>query len=541
MQCKLKAGRTSLAVALLLAALSPGIVGATETRPADAAGSETSPDAEQTEILIDEEGRRYRAVEYPKGKEGVDFVRTADGQVKIRFGVPFEVLSESETSFILKVIIAPKPSLPAHQLPELPEPIHPETPLWPTVDRLNFEPYDEGLPRQGQWRDGFDLADMNGDGRTDVVFGPARKGAPQPNIFLQKEGGSWQRWRTRLPPMPYDYGDAAAADFNRDGYMDLALAVHLRGALVLVGDGEGTFTPWTEGIALNSPGRVGGADAFTSRAVETLDWDGDGWVDMVLLGEGPAALERPGTTGGVPADSRGLVLYRNRGDGSWERRQGGSRTFGASLAVSDFDNDGAPDVLTGSNVQGLDMLLNLHSENRTWTAVRLPGVGAHGFAFAVAAADLDRDGRMDALVGGIERVGSSQRTGVAAYFNRADGGWRRVDLFSVAGRTAIYGLTTGDVDGDGRTDVAFGTGDGKLQVLLGRGDRTFAIEDSPEIQQDRGGCRSYGLRLADLDGDGGDELLASFAGEAARLELIYTIPGCPDGGSIKVWRPRAKE
>src|ERR1700694_446888 len=39
----------------------------------------------------------------------------------------------------------------------------------PWSNRLSFVPFDLGLPRQGQWRDGFAIGDMNEDGALDLV------------------------------------------------------------------------------------------------------------------------------------------------------------------------------------------------------------------------------------------------------------------------------------------------------------------------------------------------------------------------------------
>src|SRR5256885_7736606 len=85
--------------------------------------------------------------------------------------------------------------------------------------RVKFVPFSAGLPTAGQWRNGFDIADMNEDGHPDIVHSPARKSPGAPVIFLGDGKGNWRRWsEARFAPLPYDYGDAAVGDFNGDGH-----------------------------------------------------------------------------------------------------------------------------------------------------------------------------------------------------------------------------------------------------------------------------------------------------------------------------------
>ena len=52
-----------------------------------------------------------------------------------------------------------------------------------TVDKLHLKPFDTGLPRTGLWRNGFDLADIDGDGQVDFVHGPPRRSGDQMRAF----------------------------------------------------------------------------------------------------------------------------------------------------------------------------------------------------------------------------------------------------------------------------------------------------------------------------------------------------------------------
>jgi enediyne biosynthesis protein E4 len=76
--------------------------------------------------------------------------------------------------------------------------------------------------------------------------------------------------------------------------------------------------------------------------VAALDFDGDGWQDLLFVDGCPW----PGNP--APQSAPHLVLYRNRGDGTFEdvtERAGLNGTFyGMGITVGDIDNDGFPDV-----------------------------------------------------------------------------------------------------------------------------------------------------------------------------------------------------
>jgi hypothetical protein len=63
----------------------------------------------------------------------------------------------------------------------------------------------------------------------------------------------------------------------------------------------------------------------------------------------------------------------------------------------------------------------------------------------------------------------------------------------------------GDLDGDGRVDLAFGRQTGGVELFLQAEDGTFLQERSPELQLGDGFVSD--LKIRDLDGDGRAELL----------------------------------
>lgn len=380
-------------------------------------------------------------------------------------------------------------------------------------------PFDDGLPRQGQWRDGFALADLDGDGALELVHGPARKGRPRPVVFKGDGQGHWRAWEAAFPALPYDYGDAAVADLDGDGRPDLALAVHLRGVVGLLQVSPGRFEARTLGL-----GPLKDDAPFSSRALAAVDWDGDGREDLLALSDGP----RLG--GGARPASLGLRLLSRR-SGSWTASSlGGARPglFGDALAVGDVDGDGHPDALSASNTLGLRTVL-LRGDGQGGAPVALPFLPPRSVVKAVGLGDLDGDGRPELIL-------TTSRPVRGVWEGKlwvASGKDLSVRASLALGAEQGTALAVGDFDADGRADVALGEGDGTVRLWGGDGEgglEALATIPAPAFRQ---GCRAYHLEAAEADGRAGAELFAGFAGEASGTEAGRV---CPSGGALAAWR-----
>lgn len=517
---------------------------------AEAASGETAADGDW---LVDDSGRQYRIEKVPKVEGAYKWMDEEHTWVLMPLGARFEVLKHDDNWFWVK---DPKP------LVELPKRVKKdEGPTAEEVaevearyrfeveegDRLTFQEFDRGLPRSGQWRNGFDVADMNGDGHLDIVFGPSRKGDMVPNVFLGDSAGNWRRWsEAQFPPLPYDYGDAEAADFNGDGHMDIAFGIHLRGMAVIVGDGRGKFTPWTEGIALTQPGQGGDLSSFSSRAVTSVDWNGDGHLDLLALGEGPkggAQARQTGMPNKMDSSARGFLVYLNRGDGSWFtwRPLEGTDlrpTFGDDFVLADFNRDSFLDLVTASRQIGSKQILRLGREGGKIDVAKIDAAPPQAMVSAVAVGDLDGDGHDDLVLGYMNRELGVWRTGMDVLYSAPDLTWKRRALFSEESRRGVSALSTGDLDGDGNLDLAALTGRGEVWMFLGDGEG-WLVRETESLMPAEQGCQGFGLALVDFDGDGRDELAASFAGEVTGMPGLPGLshPGCTREGSLRVWKP----
>ncbi|HXO22054.1 MAG TPA: VCBS repeat-containing protein [Thermoanaerobaculia bacterium] len=487
--------------------------------------------------LTDANGRQYFLEKLEK-TEGT-YRRMDDKMVRTRWGITIEVAKEDDRFFYYKVYKSDQTPTPRRTEPTAEElAAAAATYKVETLDSdsLRFVPFDKGLPKRGQWRNGFDIADMNGDGHLDIVHGPPRKEPSNPVIFLGDGKGTWRRWReARFPPVPFDYGNVAAADFNGDGHMDLVIGMHLRGLQVLLGDGKGNFTNASEGLDFQVPGRGEDVPGFSTQAVAVVDWNGDGRPDILALGEGPGLNVTAGRAQPLASQAFGVIVYLNQGNGKWLRKDQGTgraQLFGDSLTVGDFNGDHRPDFATSSSVMGRKDLVDLGRADGGWDPVSLDLVRPAAYVNAVKAVDLDRDGRADLVLAYTSFEQHVWRSGIDVLYARPDGKWERRPLWVEAGKTGFFALGTGDLDGDGNLDLVALSGDGRTLIFHGDG-KGFFTHEKTAVPAYPGECRGYHVQLADLDGDGKDEIVASFAGEPAGM--LMPTEGCSSGGGLNVW------
>lgn len=125
-----------------------------------------------------------------------------------------------------------------------------------------------------------------------------------------------------------------------------------------------------------------------------IDYDGDDWLDILLVGGGSLA---PNT---IP-DTPGLWLYHNNGDGTFslqtkEAKLDHVRAYGTGLTVADYDNDGDEDFYF--TALGRNMLFR--NDGASFTEVGKPAGVIEPVRWSSSANffDADRDGWLDLYV-----------------------------------------------------------------------------------------------------------------------------------------------
>ncbi len=125
-----------------------------------------------------------------------------------------------------------------------------------------------------------------------------------------------------------------------------------------------------------------------------IDYDGDGWQDILLLDGGP--LDRAS-----PPTHSGIRLYRNQRNGTFRdvTRESGlwQPMYALGVAVGDFNNNGFPDIYV--TCVGQNRLFANLGNGRFRDVTDRAGLGnRRAFSTSAAWVDFDRDGYLDLFV-----------------------------------------------------------------------------------------------------------------------------------------------
>jgi len=176
------------------------------------------------------------------------------------------------------------------------------------------------------------------------------------------------------------------------------------------------------------------------------------------------------------------------------------------ISVADLDADGRPDVFVSGRDGLMAWFRNPGEPGQAWTRQQIGEVSCiecGGMAF-----DLDGDGLPDVLTGGDWRSDE-----VAWWRNpgHSGGRWERRVLFRTPGKQ-FHDIAVGDITGDGRVSVVFGN-QGSASLFWAPIPEDPTVSPWPDVQRIadgliEDGLPEEGLCIADIDGDGRNEIVA---------------------------------
>ena len=315
------------------------------------------------------------------------------------------------------------------------------------------------------------VGDVNDDGFPDAVV--TNFGGGTISILLGTAKGGFQPTRTMT--VGSSPSAIAAADFNGDGKLDLAVTVSSNsgGVVVLLGNGDGTFTA-------SSQGEI---EIAGSHSVAVADFNLDGKADLMIAG------------------NKTLTVLLGNGDGTFQTSStivtGHSAT---QIVTADFNNDGKADVAV-TEYSGNAIVVLLGKGDGTFGHARPVPVGLNPTNLAVG--DFNRDGRMDLVV---DERGNS----VSVLLGNGDGTFQPPASYPVVTSTSSFAVA--DLNGDGIPDIAVADSAGfDVVILLGNGDGTFRSLPSNYAV----GANPSAIATAKFSGDNQTDLLTVDAGSGS--------------------------
>jgi FG-GAP-like repeat len=195
-----------------------------------------------------------------------------------------------------------------------------------------------------------------------------------------------------------------------------------------------------------------------------------------------------------------VLILPNQGNGQFGLGQAIKIRLPRALDVADFNGDGALDVLIVADTNKVALALG-HGDG-TFETPKVIFLGSSVELFlALEVADLNNDGRLDLVLGTFPAQGFR---GVIRVALQQDGGGFESSQFAfLAGTSFFGGLRLADMNGDGVLDL-LATGSEATELLLGTGDGGFG--NSQFFFQTGFGRQ---VEAADLNGDGKLEIVVA--------------------------------
>ncbi|MFC4233244.1 beta strand repeat-containing protein [Parasediminibacterium paludis] len=358
------------------------------------------------------------------------------------------------------------------------------------------------------------VGDLDGDGKPDLVvanysantisvyFNTATSGSIKAGSFAGKID-----FATGTNPI-----SVAIGDLDGDGKPDLAVGNNGSNTISIFRNTStaGSIDANSFAAAVNIPAN----NYLYSLAIGDLD--GDGKLDLVSANIGNpsvvSVLRNTSTTGSLSASSFASPVSFTTG------------SYPYSVAIADLDGDGKLDLaVANNNASTVSILRNTSTVGNidaTSFATKVDfAVGVRPWSIKIG--DLDGDGKPDLAV-----VNETSNT-VSVFRNTSTSGSINSTSFAskvdfVTGSTLPFSVAIGDLDGDGKPDLAVANTNGNTVSILRNTATLGSISASsfaPKV--DFQTATAQDIAIADIDGDGKPDLvLANYGNSISGVSVL---------------------
>ncbi len=353
------------------------------------------------------------------------------------------------------------------------------------------------LPKLKEPTESVVLVDVDGDGDLDALLGDRDR------LLLGDGSGSLLLDPEPLPDSPLAGMSivVGAGDVDGDGDLDAVVSgrpeeVLTRAPLtyLFTNDGTGFFQDATGAL----PPVTACSCDYAAGAVLFLDVEGDGDLDLVV-----------GSRTGMPPSFGGtLTLYGNLGGAfaDWSPELSWWNRMVNDLDAGDVDGDGDADVVVSSSPRE-ELLVNRGSGSFVLATGQLPRAHLPGTRYTSSLGDVDADGDLDLLLGNGSLTSQPGVIPKSLYLNDGSGSYADASWQLPRAEETFHSwaVALADLDTDGDLDAFAGNGgSGHDRLYANAGDGWYRDETSGKLPPS-GSAAS--VAVGDFDGNGWPDLL----------------------------------